>query len=106
MTGVAAHTTRVQLTKDVHNLPLRPPAVLTRTAASLDLLTGGRLALGLGTGRCWDAIVAMGADGLAPLALDDGIDTFLVATDDSSAIARLGETVAPATRALVDAARL
>ena len=224
---VGARTDRVQLAGDVHNLPLRPPAVLARAAASLDLLTDGRMALGLGTGGFWDAIVAMGADRrspgeavsalaeaigvireiwntdahggifregefyrlsgakrgpapahpipvwlgaygprmlrlvgstadgwlpslgrlaspellgegnariddaaraagrepasirrllnvaaadaeperLAQLALGYGIDTFIVATDDSSAIARLGEIVAPATRAIVDATR-
>jgi len=56
----------VQLAGNVHNLPLRPPAVLARSAASLDRLTGGRMALGLGTGGFWDAIVAMGADRRSP----------------------------------------
>jgi alkanesulfonate monooxygenase SsuD/methylene tetrahydromethanopterin reductase-like flavin-dependent oxidoreductase (luciferase family) len=57
---VAARTSRVELAGNVHNLPLRPPAVLARAAASLDLLSGGRVALGLGAGAFWDAIVAMG----------------------------------------------
>ncbi|MDQ0792097.1 LLM class flavin-dependent oxidoreductase [Streptomyces sp. B1I3] len=39
---IAASTSRVRVFPDVANLPLRPPAVLARTAASLDLLTGGR----------------------------------------------------------------
>jgi alkanesulfonate monooxygenase SsuD/methylene tetrahydromethanopterin reductase-like flavin-dependent oxidoreductase (luciferase family) len=63
---VAARTERVQLAADVANLPLRPPAVLARAAASLDLLTGGRFALGLGAGAFWDAIVAMGGTRLTP----------------------------------------
>ena len=42
------------------NLPLRPPAVLARAAASLDLLSDGRFELGLGAGAFWDAIEAMG----------------------------------------------
>ena len=57
---VAARTERVHVAANVTNLPLRPPAVLARAAASLDLLTGGRFALGLGAGAFWDAIEAMG----------------------------------------------
>src|SRR6476469_5195279 len=44
----AARTSRVTLAPNVANLPLRPPAVLARSAASLDLLTDGRFELGLG----------------------------------------------------------
>jgi len=60
MSYVAAQTIRVTLAPNVANLPLRPPAVLARAAASLDLLSGGRVELGLGAGAFWDAIVAMG----------------------------------------------
>ena len=51
---------------NVLNIPLRPPAVLARAAASLDLLSGGRLELGLGAGGFWDAIEAMGSRRLTP----------------------------------------
>lgn len=75
---VGARTERVLLAADVTNLPLRPPAVLARAAASLDLLTGGRFALGLGAGAFWDAIVAMGGTRLEPgeavTALGEAID--------------------------------
>lgn len=75
---VAARTERVLLAADVTNLPLRPPAVLARAAASLDLLTDGRFALGLGAGAFWDAIVAMGGARLTPgesvAALAEAID--------------------------------
>ncbi|WP_370327508.1 LLM class flavin-dependent oxidoreductase [Euzebya sp.] len=57
---VAAVTHRIDLVPDVANLPLRNPAVLARSAASLDRLSGGRVELGLGAGAFWDAIVAMG----------------------------------------------
>ncbi|MFH5823624.1 LLM class flavin-dependent oxidoreductase [Georgenia sp. AZ-5] len=63
---VAARTERVRLSANVLNLPLRPPAVLARAAASLDLLSGGRLELGLGAGAFWDAIEAMGGRRLTP----------------------------------------
>lgn len=63
---VAARTERVHLAGNVLNLPLRQPAVLARAAASLDLLSGGRLELGLGAGGFWDPIVAMGGQRLTP----------------------------------------
>jgi alkanesulfonate monooxygenase SsuD/methylene tetrahydromethanopterin reductase-like flavin-dependent oxidoreductase (luciferase family)/FAD/FMN-containing dehydrogenase len=66
LTWVAARTSRVQLGGNVLNLPLRQPAVLARSAASLDLLSEGRFALGLGAGGFWDAIAAMGGRRLTP----------------------------------------
>ncbi|WP_449386226.1 LLM class flavin-dependent oxidoreductase [Cellulomonas soli] len=66
LTWVAARTSRVHVAADVANLPLRPPAVLARSVASLDLLSGGRAELGLGAGAFWDAIEAMGGTRLTP----------------------------------------
>jgi hypothetical protein len=57
---IAASTTSVRVFPNVANLPLRPPAVLARAAASLDILSGGRAELGLGAGAFWDAIAGMG----------------------------------------------
>jgi alkanesulfonate monooxygenase SsuD/methylene tetrahydromethanopterin reductase-like flavin-dependent oxidoreductase (luciferase family) len=75
---IAARTSRVTLFPDVANLPLRPPAVLARAAASLDVLSGGRVELGLGSGAFWDAIVAMGGERRLPAeavdALGEAID--------------------------------
>ncbi|AXH95531.1 LLM class flavin-dependent oxidoreductase [Ornithinimicrobium avium] len=62
----AARTERVRLAPNVTNLPLRPPAVLARAAASLDLLSGGRVELGLGAGGFWDGIAAMGGPRRSP----------------------------------------
>ncbi|WP_330272814.1 LLM class flavin-dependent oxidoreductase [Lentzea sp. NBC_00516] len=56
---IAATTTNVRVFPNVANLPLRPPAMLARAAASLDVITGGRVELGLGAGAFWDAIAAM-----------------------------------------------
>lgn len=53
-------TNRVKFFPDVANLPLRPPAMLAKAVASLDLLSGGRIELGLGAGAAWTAIAAMG----------------------------------------------
>lgn len=73
----AARTSRIHLTANVLNLPLRQPAVLARAAASLDLLSGGRVELGIGAGGFWDAIAAMGGRRLTPgqsvEALDEAI---------------------------------
>ena len=63
---VAAKTSTVRLAPNVANLPLRLPAVLARSAASLDILSGGRVELGLGAGTFWDAIEAMGGRRLTP----------------------------------------
>ncbi|MGK5441489.1 LLM class flavin-dependent oxidoreductase [Micromonospora sp. URMC 105] len=75
---VAARTGTVGLSANVTNLPLRPPAVLARSVASLDLLSGGRVRLGLGAGAFWDAIEAMGGRRLTPAqgvqALEEAID--------------------------------
>lgn len=75
---LAAQTSTIRLAANVHNLPLRPPAVLARSAASLDILSGGRIELGLGAGGFWDAIEAMGGGRLTPgqsvTALSEAID--------------------------------
>ncbi|GII55981.1 hypothetical protein Pth03_43700 [Planotetraspora thailandica] len=74
----AARTERVHLSGNVTNLPLRQPAVLARSVTSLDLLSGGRIDLGLGAGGFWDAIAAMGGRKLTPgesvQALSEAID--------------------------------
>jgi alkanesulfonate monooxygenase SsuD/methylene tetrahydromethanopterin reductase-like flavin-dependent oxidoreductase (luciferase family) len=74
---IAATTSRVGVFPDVANLPLRPPAVLAKAAASLDVLSGGRVELGLGAGGFWDAIEAYGgprrSPGEAYAALDEAI---------------------------------
>jgi hemerythrin-like domain-containing protein len=74
---IAARTTAVRVAPNVANLPLRPPAVLAQAVASLDLLSGGRVELGLGAGAFWDPIVAAGGPRLTPKesvdALEEGI---------------------------------
>ena len=57
---IAARTSRITVTPNVANLPLRPPAVLARSVATLDLLSQGRVELGLGAGGFFEAIAAVG----------------------------------------------
>lgn len=71
---VASRTKRVHISGNVINLPLRQPAVLARSAASLDLLSGGRVELGIGAGGFWDAIQAMGGRRLTPGQAVDALD--------------------------------
>ncbi len=77
LTAIAMRTTRASVFPDVANLPLRPPAMLAKAAASLDLLSGGRVELGLGAGGFWEAIAAMGGPvrtpGEAVSALEEAI---------------------------------
>ena len=60
MAFVLSNTSRITVFPDVANLPLRPPRMMAKHAASLDLLSGGRFELGLGAGAFWEGIEAMG----------------------------------------------
>jgi alkanesulfonate monooxygenase SsuD/methylene tetrahydromethanopterin reductase-like flavin-dependent oxidoreductase (luciferase family) len=64
--ALLARTKRVSLFTDVANLPLRPPAVMAKAAASIDLLSGGRFELGLGAGAFLDPAASMGAPQRSP----------------------------------------
>jgi alkanesulfonate monooxygenase SsuD/methylene tetrahydromethanopterin reductase-like flavin-dependent oxidoreductase (luciferase family) len=70
-------TSRLRFMPNVANLPLRPPAMLAKTSATLDLLSGGRFELGLGGGRMWPQITGLGGPQLTPgevvTALDEAI---------------------------------
>jgi alkanesulfonate monooxygenase SsuD/methylene tetrahydromethanopterin reductase-like flavin-dependent oxidoreductase (luciferase family)/FAD/FMN-containing dehydrogenase len=78
LSWVAAQTKRIHIAANVLNVPLRLPAVLARAAASLDLLSEGRLDLALGAGAFWEAIEAMGGRrlgaGESVAALSEAID--------------------------------
>ncbi|QIN82568.1 LLM class flavin-dependent oxidoreductase [Rubrobacter tropicus] len=59
-------TGNVRFFTDVANLPLRPPVMLAKAAASLDAISGGRVEVGLGAGAFWDAVVGMGGPRRSP----------------------------------------
>ena len=63
---ILASTERIRVFLDVGNLPLRPPAVFAKAAATLDVLSGGRFEAGLGAGGYLDVAHRMGAPSLTP----------------------------------------
>ena len=91
---VAARTERIRLLPNVANLPLRPPAVLAKAAASLDVLSGGRVELGLGAGFFWDGVAAMGGPrrgpGEAVDALAEAIDVIRLVWSEERAVSYEG----------------
>ncbi len=76
-TALGVRTQRVRLITNVTNLPLHPPAMLAKVAASLDILTNGRLEVGLGAGATMGGAISFGAPqrsaGEAVSALEEAI---------------------------------
>lgn len=60
LTFLAAHTERVTLGTAILDVPFYNPVVVGRTLASVDVLSGGRLALGCGQGWSEDEFEAVG----------------------------------------------
>ena len=74
MAFVLAETDRITVFPDVANLPLRPPRMMAKQAATLDHLSGGRFELGLGAGAFWEGIEAMGGRQLSPKQSVDALE--------------------------------
>ena len=76
--AIAARTERLLLGPMVTPLPRRRPHVVARQAASLDLLAGGRLVLGFGSGDDWLGEWSRFGDEVDPRVrgamLDEGLD--------------------------------
>src|SRR3990172_5614256 len=62
MTFVAAHTKKVALGTSVLDIPYYNPVMLARRVSTLDVLSGGRVRLGLGLGWSKDEHDALGAE--------------------------------------------
>src|SRR5918992_5986788 len=63
---ILARTQRIRVFQAVANLPLRPPAVFAKAAATLDVLSGGRLEAGLRAGGFLEPGHAVGGPALTP----------------------------------------
>jgi probable F420-dependent oxidoreductase len=62
LTWVAARTERVRLGTTVLVLPYLNPLVLAKTIATLDMMSGGRVSLGVGVGMLREENEALGSD--------------------------------------------
>jgi probable F420-dependent oxidoreductase len=62
MTWAAAATTTIEIGSAIIILPQRNPVILGKEMACLDQFSGGRVALGVGSGWCKEEFDAVGAD--------------------------------------------
>lgn len=63
---LAMSTGKIRFFPEVVDLPMRSPAILAKASASLDLITRGRVELGIGAGAFWDAIQSYGGPRRGP----------------------------------------
>jgi alkanesulfonate monooxygenase SsuD/methylene tetrahydromethanopterin reductase-like flavin-dependent oxidoreductase (luciferase family) len=93
--ALLTETDRISFFTDVGNLPLRPPAVMAKAAASLDVLSGGRFELGLGAGGLPDLISNFGGPRRTPgesvEALDEAIEVIRLLWSDERSVSFEGK---------------
>jgi alkanesulfonate monooxygenase SsuD/methylene tetrahydromethanopterin reductase-like flavin-dependent oxidoreductase (luciferase family) len=87
---ILAQTERIRVFQDVSNVPLRPPAVFAKAAATLDQLSGGRFEAGLGGGGYLKHARAMGAPAFTPgeslEALEEAVAILRASWSDARAV--------------------
>lgn len=85
-----AETEQISFFTDVANLPLRPPAVMAKAAATLDVLSGGRFELGLGGGANPELIGHFGGPQRTPgevvEAVEEAIDVLRLMWSDERSV--------------------
>ena len=90
ITALAVKTEHIRFFPDVASLPLRPPAILAKVAATIDLISSGRFELGLGAGAFWEAIGAIGGPrrsaGEAFQSLEEAIDIIRLMWSDERSV--------------------
>jgi alkanesulfonate monooxygenase SsuD/methylene tetrahydromethanopterin reductase-like flavin-dependent oxidoreductase (luciferase family) len=91
LTALAAQTQRLRLGLLVTNNQIRQPAVLGKIATTLDVISAGRLILGLGAGGTLPADVPRTAD--AHPGLEEYLAYGLPCATPAEGIARLAETI-------------
>jgi probable F420-dependent oxidoreductase len=62
LSWLAAQTTQTRLLSSVYNLSYRHPLVAAKSFATLDLLSGGRVVIGVGAGHVEKEFAALGVD--------------------------------------------
>ena len=91
-----ARTDRLRFFPDVTSLPMRMPTMIAKAAASLDVMSGGRFELGLGSGNFWDAVVGMGGPRRTPreafAALEEALTIIRAALDGERVVQAAGPT--------------
>jgi alkanesulfonate monooxygenase SsuD/methylene tetrahydromethanopterin reductase-like flavin-dependent oxidoreductase (luciferase family) len=66
ITALAMSTKNIHFMTNVADIPLRHPPLLAKSAATLDILTNGRVELGVGAGAFWKAIMGYGGPSRTP----------------------------------------
>jgi alkanesulfonate monooxygenase SsuD/methylene tetrahydromethanopterin reductase-like flavin-dependent oxidoreductase (luciferase family) len=74
ITALATSTKNIHFLTNVADVPLRHPPLLAKSAATLDILTKGRVELGIGAGAFWSAIKGYGGPSRTPAEAVDALE--------------------------------